>query len=79
MFGCAAQDHHCNVAVQGLKSRDILKNIIQWGLFIWSKKLNDGYPKLGICAPFDDEKTTEDKESGKLIQNYKYSHVVVTN
>ena len=44
-----------------LDEEDILKLIIQWGLFIWSKKPNDGYPKLGICAPFDDEKTTEDK------------------
>ena len=49
-----------------LDEEDILKLIIQWGLFIWSKKPNDGYPKLGICAPFDDEKTTEDKFKAML-------------
>ena len=49
-----------------LDEEDILKLIIQWGLFIWSKKPNDGYPKLDIFSPFDDEKTTEDKFKAML-------------
>ena len=54
------------ICIYILDEEDILKLIIQWGLFIWSKKPNDGYPKLDICSPFDDEKTTEDKFKAML-------------
>ena len=53
-----------------LDEEDILKLIIQWGLFIWAKKPSEGIPnftaKFQIYSPFDDEKTTEDKFKAML-------------
>ena len=53
-----------------LDKEDILKLIIQWGLFIWAKKPREGIPnftaKFQICSPFDEEKTEEDKFKAML-------------